>query len=351
MAKKHKYAIHADFLHFPTFTFSFNALIIGLINLLLRCERFVRQHRVIRAATKHSIIAGDGHGIKVLQVNPARGDQPAPAVIYFHGGAYALTYASSHVYSVDWYARNADCTVFLVDYRLSHRHPFPAGFDDCCAALAWVTAHAAELGVDRDRIALMGDSAGGGLTAGVTQWAFDQQQAQPAAHSPLSAVSSPRVCAQVLIYPTLDKSCSTESALQFHDVPLWNGLSNRAMWSAYLRDTVGQGVPPYAAPADRESLANLPPAYIETAEFDPLRDEGIAYAKRLKQDGVATRLVETSNTIHGFDTVFSSTITQSSLEQRRQFLRSVFYPEQVSETSANLTSDQPLAAAVTQTVS
>jgi acetyl esterase len=340
VAKQHKYAIHADFLHFPTFNLSFNALIIGLLNLLLRFERFIRQHRLLRGATKHHIATSDGHKLKILQFNPAAGSQPAPAVIYFHGGAYVLTYASSHVYSVDCYAREANCQVFLVDYRLAHRSPFPTGFDDCCAALEWVAANAAQLGVDATRIAVMGDSAGGGLAAGVAQFSLDQRPAPEQKRDYQDAAPDannvyPQACAQVLIYPTLDKSCSTLSATEFDDVPLWNGVSNRGMWEAYLRTVPAAEVPAYAAPADRKDLTNLPRAYIETAEFDPLRDEGIAYARRLEQAGVETQLNQTSNTIHGFDTVFSSAITQEAFKQRVEFLRAAFYPPHATATSSS----------------
>jgi len=310
MAKSNKYAIHPDFTHFPTFYLSFRPLMVALLNLLIWLDRRLRRFSLLRRARKHRITTADGASLKVLQFTPAAPSGPLPAVIYLHGGAYVLTYASTHVYAVDHYANEAGCAVFLVDYRLAHRHPFPSGFDDCNAALEWVLNNAGELGVDPGRIAVMGDSAGGGLAAAMAQRASDLQ--------------GPALRGQVLIYPTLDHRCQTPSATLFTDTPLWNAINNRGMWECYLRGFPGEAPPTYASPGNRENLAGLAPAYIETAEFDPLRDEAIAYAERLQAADVPVELVQTQATVHGFDTVFHSEITRGALKRRCDFLRGIF---------------------------
>lgn len=314
VARQHKYAIHADFLHFPTINLSYRPLVVALLNMLLRIERRLRRFNLLRRARTHRVATPDGHNLKLLQFTPvAAPGGPLPAVIYLHGGAYVLTYASTHVYAVDHYANEVGCAVFLVDYRLAHRHPFPVGFDDCHTALSWVLDHAAELGVDPTRVAVMGDSAGGGLAAAMAQRASDDQ--------------GPALRGQVLIYPTLDHRCQTPSATLFTDTPLWNGVSNRGMWECYLRAHQDASLPPYASPGNRENLANLPPAYVETAEFDPLRDEAIQYAQRLQAASVPVELVQTQATVHGFDSVFSSEITRGAMRQRCDFLRTVLSAE------------------------
>jgi acetyl esterase/lipase len=248
----------------------------------------------------------------VFQFDPdaAEANEKLPAILYYHGGAFVLTYASTHVEAVDYYAQQAKCRVFMVDYRLAPQHVFPRSFNDCYAALEWLHRNADELGVQPDKIAVMGDSAGGCFSAAVAQKALDENKI--------------RLCGQVLIYPSLDWQCNTYSARTYLDAPMFNGVANKKMWQIYLRDYTGLPVPQYASPADRKNLAGLPRAYVETAEFDPLRDEGLTYAERLKTDGVEVTLHETKGTVHGYDTVPESEITKDTFKRRIAFLQSIF---------------------------
>ncbi|NQX87760.1 MAG: alpha/beta hydrolase [Halioglobus sp.] len=233
---------------------------------------------------------------------------PAPALIYYHGGAFAITYSSLHLKNCERYAEEAGCVVVFVDYRLAPRHPFPAGFDDSYRSLEWVVANAAELGIDTDHIAVGGDSAGGALAAGVAQKTRDHQLVS--------------LCAQLLIYPVMDNTCSTPSAKDFVDVPLWNAISNRNMWKMYLGDSGGQA-PAYAVPGHGDLLA-LPLSYIETAEFDPLRDEGLQHAADLSERGIEVILNETKGTIHGYDGSVASDISHRAVLARINFLKKAF---------------------------
>ena len=183
------------------------------------------------------------------------------------------------------------------------------GFDDCYAALNWVVENAARLGVDRTRIAVGGDSAGGALAAGVAQKCRDEQLT--------------RLCGQLLIYPVLDHRCSTKSATDFVDVPVWNAISNRRMWAMYLKRVTAVDLPAYAAPGLGDANG-LPRTYIETAEFDPLRDEGLNYAKRLAACGNSPTLNETCGTIHGYDAIAKNEIAIASMQKRIVFLKSAF---------------------------
>jgi len=303
--------MHDDFKKIPLFTFRFNRPLVGLINAYLAWDRFrkksSRDPLVERRDARIHHLGGSSFEVTIMR--PPGGRKPSPALLYYHGGAFALRHSSLHLQFCERYAREADCCVIAVDYRLGPSRPFPHGFDDCYRALEWVRDNASELRIDSKRIAVMGDSAGGAMAAGVAQCAHD------------SAVS---LCAQVLVYPVLDSDCKTTSAREFSDTPLWNADSNRNMWKMYLRRVDRENPPPYASPAHREDLSHLPPAYVETAEFDPLRDEGIDYARRLALQGVPVKLNETSGTIHGYELAASNPETVRSLAERIAYLRERF---------------------------
>jgi len=197
----------------------------------------------------------------------------------------------------------------FVDYRLAPSHCFPAGFDDCYAALRWTLANAGELGIDPRRVAVGGDSAGGTMAASAAQKAHED---------------GIELCGQLLIYPGADSSGNWPSARAFVDVPPFKALSNSDLWEAYLGHPLSAGTPRYAAPL-HGTLSGLARTYVETAEFDPLRDEGHAYAQALLAAGVAVSLNATKGTVHGFDLLAAkSTLSQAALQSRIQFLRECF---------------------------
>jgi acetyl esterase/lipase len=188
--------------------------------------------------------------------------------------------------------------VVSVEYRLAPEHPFPAGLHDCFAALTFVADAALELGVDQERIAIVGTSAGGGLSAATALMARDR--------------GGPALCFQMLHIPELDDRLETHSMQTFVDSPIWNRPLAVQSWQAYLGADANE-VSPYAAPARAEDLAGLPPAYISTAENDPLRDEGILYALRLLQAGVSVELHQFPGTFHG-----SALVTTAEISKRAQ---------------------------------
>lgn len=306
---KKKYDIHPDFARFPVITFRFTPMIIGLINGVMRMQRALARRSANLATARHTLSSADGGRFDIITMTPHGMQRPAPALVYYHGGAFAMSYASSHLDYCERYANESGCVVVFVDYRLGPKYPFPCGFDDSYAALEWTVREAGKLGVDIHRIAVGGDSAGGALAAGVAQKARDEKLLD--------------LCAQLLIYPVVDNSCSTESATEFVDVPLWNAVSNLRMWEMYLSRYRGADVPPYAAPATG-ALQDLPLAYVETAEFDPLRDEGRHYASALEAHGVPVVRNDTRGTIHGYDGNARSAIALDSMRRRIEFLQQAF---------------------------
>jgi len=307
------YALAPEFAGQPSFTLPPNRLLLRAVDWLQRLQRrsFRWSERVV--ARMHSVPVMGALPVAVLEIAPQDFGGPAPALIDFHGGGFFLSYAALHLRAAERYALEARCRVFLPDYRLSTRAPFPAAFDDCYATLGWVHGRAGELGVDTRHLALVGDSAGGALAAGVAQKALDRGEYP--------------VCAQVLVYPVTDHETKTESSLRFTDTPLWRTGSNRSMWRVYLSGsewarTGGRAAaPPYAAPLHRDRFAGLPPARVEIAEFDPLRDEGRLYAEALESAGVPVDLRFVPGAIHGYDFVADSPTTERVFAERIEAIR------------------------------
>jgi acetyl esterase/lipase len=224
---------------------------------------------------------------------PARG---RPALLDIHGGGFVVgSIEMEHAFATQ-VARLLETVVVAVEYRLAPEHPFPAGLEDCYAALTWLHANAATLGVDPTRIAVGGQSAGGGLSAATALVARDR--------------GGPPLCFQFLGIPELDYRLDTASMRAFVDTPMWHRANAELSWQYYLGSELDE-VSPYASPAIATDLRGLPPAYVTTMEFDPLRDEGILYALRLMEAGVSVELHTYPGTFHG-----SSFVTTAAVSRR-----------------------------------
>lgn len=308
-----KYALAPEFAAQKGFTLPSNRLVLRLIDAALRWQRRGFRFGEAVSVRTHRVPTGGARPIDVLEVSPRQATAETPAIVDYHGGAFFLSTMRGHLAYAEHYALGTGCRVFVPDYRLALDHPFPAALDDAYASLEWVHANAAALGVDHERIVLLGDSAGGALVAGVTQRALDED--------------GPGIRAQVLVYPVTDHETKTGSALGFTDTPGWTSGSNRNMWKLYLRGpSPGRSgsagaAPPYAAPLHRASFAGLPPAFVEVAEFDPLRDEGIAYARALEKAGVPVELHVIAGGIHGYDLVEGSPTAAAALAIRLEAIR------------------------------
>ncbi|MHA5054663.1 alpha/beta hydrolase [Streptomyces sp. SD15] len=238
--------------------------------------------------------------VRLMAYRPTGVAGPLPVVYDIHGGGFVLgTPELDHGHNVV-ISRELKAVVFSVDYRLAPEHPYPAGLEDCYAGLVWVAKNAAELDLDGDRIVVHGASAGGGLAAGLALLTRDR--GGPALHF------------QYLGIPELDDRLTTPSMRAFTDTPLWNRPNAVLSWDAYLGAGVpgGDDVPIHAAPARASAgdLSGLPPAYISVMEFDPLRDEGIAYAQALLAAGVSVELHLFPGTFHGSSMIHTAEISQ-----------------------------------------
>lgn len=226
-----------------------------------------------------------GTEIRMRIYRPATTLDRLPVIVNFHGGGWVQGNPEQSEWATSRLAKGVDAVVVSVAYRLAPEHPYPAGVDDCWEALNWVHDNAEELHVDPDRIAVMGDSAGGNLAAVVALMARD--------------AGGPALRAQVLVYPGVEMYDKWPSEIRNADAPVLTSKNMRAYVKIYLGEKYG--TEEFAAsPIRAHSHAGVAPALILTAEFDPLLDNGSRYADKLRADGVEVAYIEYAGAIHGF---------------------------------------------------
>ena len=228
--------------------------------------------------------------VRVLVYRPKDEAGPLPVILSLHGGAFCFAHPETfELMDVGW-AVQLRCVVVAVDYRLAPEHPFPAGVEDCYAALLWTAAHAGELNVDLDRLVVAGGSAGGALSAAVALMARDR--------------NGPKIAFQALLIPVIDDRLQTASHEQSRGGEGFDADMNEGMWLHYLGEDYDRSqTSPYAAPSRAKDVSNLPPAIVQTNGLDPLRDEGILYGLRLMEAGIPVELYNAPGCYHGADPI------------------------------------------------
>lgn len=237
------------------------------------------------ASVEDRAITANGAQIPLRIYRPEGGPAVTPALVWFHGGGWVIGSLDGSDFGCRIMANASGCTVISVDYRLAPEYKFPTAVDDCLAVTKWVAENGPELGVDGARIAVGGDSAGGNLAAVVSQLARDG--------------GGPAIAFQALVYPVTNYDFSTASYRDNAEGYLLERDSMEWFWGHYLRSEA-DGASTKASPLRHTNLAGLPPAIVLTAEFDPLRDEGEAYAKRMRAAGVPVEARRYDGQIHGF---------------------------------------------------
>ena len=235
------------------------------------------------------------------------------AILDVHGGGFLMGgLETDHARNLVL-ARELEVLVVSVDYRLAPEVRYPGALEDVLCALEWLVRHADELQVDPDRIALHGDSAGGGLCAAAALAARDR--------------GGPAIAFQFLGYPMLDDRLATGSARRFTDTPNWDRRNAAAGWDAYLGPGVAAaaGVPAYAAPARASDLTGLPPAYVSAMHVDPLRDEGVAYGLALLAADVPVEIHLFPGTFHG-SSLLDAAVSRRQLDEEVAVLRHALAP-------------------------
>ncbi len=240
----------------------------------------------------------------------ARSQEPTGGLLFIHGGGFVIGNLDSEQGSCLALCRDLGIVIVSVDYRLAPEYPYPSGLDDCYSGLSWFHENAGSLGVDNSRIAVYGQSAGGGLSAALALACRDRE--------------GPAICFQYLGIPELDDRLDTISMQAFTDTPMWSRPSAILSWEYYLGPDYQRGavdVPVYAAPARAVDLAGLPPAYISTMEFDPLRDEGLQYGLKLLQAGVSAEIHSFPGTFHGSSVVGTAAVSRREYADTLAVLR------------------------------
>jgi acetyl esterase/lipase len=259
--------------------------------------------------TDHRAPGPEGAPAVLIRVYAPEAAPPAsgrPALLDIHGGGFVLgSIEMEHAFAAR-VVQELDVVVAAVEYRLAPEHPFPAGLEDCYAALSWLRAEADALGVDVERIGVGGQSAGGGLSAALALLARDR--------------GGPALCFQFLGIPELDHRLETTSMRTFVDTPMWSRPNAERSWQLYLGPEPGE-VSPYASPSVATDLRALPPAYVTVMEFDPLRDEGILYALAMMGAGVPVELHSFPGTFHGSAFVATADVSRRGAAELMGALR------------------------------
>ena len=228
-----------------------------------------------------------GEDLYVRIYKPAVDKDILPCLLWIHGGGYISGFVKKDEGLCIRFATEARCVVVSVEYRLAPEHPYPGPLEDCYSALQWIHDSAEELNVDRERIAVAGNSAGGGLTAALALLARDR--------------GGPMIAFQAPLYPMIDDRCDSPSCIEMQDPKAWFGECNKLAWSMYLGGLPDEDVPAYAAPARAADYTGLPATYTFIGDLDPFRDETIEYVARLSRAGAPVEFHQYPGCFHGFD--------------------------------------------------
>lgn len=306
---KIKYPIKKEF--YPTADF-YNpirsARLAGFVGALFKTPLWVFHDKEIKV-TRKNIKSYDGNSFEILIYEPYSVKGITPCLVYYHGGGFILGAGEYNYQMAREYCLKLGVRLVFPNYRLSPKHPHPTPAEDCYAALRYVFENAEALGCDKAQIGVAGESAGGALSAAVCLMARDRGTDAPAF--------------QLLVYPVTDITMSSESNKRYTDTPVWNSDLSKMMWPAYVPDMDREDLC-YASPMQAKYFGDLPPAYVETAEFDCLHDEAVDYANAMHDAGVDVQLNETIGTMHGFDGMLNAPTTQKVLEERLEFMKKHF---------------------------
>lgn len=299
-----KYPIHEDLKILENHKMPAKRRLLPVMNTVLKMYQCKSEFGI--TVTPYTIPGYEGELIKLYVIEPEESKGKLPCFVLFHGGGFMLKASGSHYAIAKEYAREVPCKVVYADYRVAPKNPFPIPVEDCYAAYQWTLEHAEELAVDTDKIIIGGDSAGGCLAAAVTLMARDRGQKMPSG--------------AMLIYPVMDRRMMTESMKKYTDTPVWDANLSKMMWDCYLDGRTPEQIE-YASPAEAEHVEGFPKTYLEVAEYDALKDEGLAFGEKLKAAHIPVEIYEIKGACHGFETAIDSSITRTCIKQRMEWLK------------------------------
>jgi len=293
--------LRSTFRRVPSLPFH-SKVFVAFANFLLK----LRRNKTEVSGVKIRECSGNGASVRVYMPPTLNA---GAALLWIHGGGLLIGRSLINDALCAQYAADLNLTVVSVNYRLADKHPFPAASDDCFNAWLWLQENATNLGVNPERVVVSGQSAGGGLAASLVQRIADECITQPAG--------------QALLCPMLDDRTAAQEELDAIGHKAWNNRNNRAGWTAYLGQRVGQrDVPEYAAPGRRENLSGLPPAWIGVGDIDLFYEESKNYAERLRSSGVDCEFHASPGAPHGFELMApEASVTKNFFSSNFNFLR------------------------------
>lgn len=308
--RKKKYNYNKDLIIFSLLKPPVVLPILPVMQFFMKSFYLADKHDKKLKKEKITIPLSDGGKINAFIYTPVEtGDEETPCIIFYHGGGFVYNAAPHHFTLAKNLAKALGVRVVFPDYRLAPAYPFPAAVSDAFDSYCYISKNAEHFCVDKNRIALCGDSAGGNLSAVVALMCRDRKVTPP--------------CAQVLLYPFVDVNNESDSMLEFTDTPMCNSKDAAKYKKAYIPDE-NYGPVEWFSIVDAKNLSDMPETYIETAEFDCLRDGGVKYYNKLKEWGNKVYLNETKGTMHGYDIAVKSEVYASCMKKRIDFLRKAF---------------------------
>jgi acetyl esterase/lipase len=264
------------------------------------------------AISEKSFVYDEDKTVKVRIYKPEIKEEVLPAILWIHGGGYIAGSADMDDNLCERFVNEVKCIVVSVDYRLAPEYPYPAGLEDCYAALKWMVENHSALGIDPSRVGVAGVSAGGGLAAALALLTRDRK--------------GPKLACQMPLYPMLDNENTTPSSNAITDERVWSKEKNIASWKLYLSEQAKGDIPYYASPGRASDLSGLPPTYTCIGDLDVFRDETISYISKLTQAGVATEFHLYPGCFHSCEMFFPQTkISQNIQNEYIQAAKNFLY--------------------------
>ncbi len=301
-----KYEINSELKKIARQKIPENLKIFPIINMFFGLSKCYSDNKV--RVNKYKTPGYNGAELKTLVIEPKRSEERLPCIVFFHGGGFMLKASNTHYKIAKMYAEKLLCKVVFTDYRLAPKFQFPVPVEDCYQTYAWVLDNTAMLNIAPDKIVIAGDSAGGNLALAVTLMARDR-----GIHIP---------DAELLIYPATDRRMITETMKKYVDTPIWNSNLTKIVWKAYLGNQNPKKIE-YASPIEAESFKEFPPTYIEVAQYDALRDEGVALYNKLQKQSIVCEMHEIIGACHGFETALKSNMLRECMNRRITWMKNI----------------------------
>ena len=281
--------LRAKGIFFKVFNNTFTIPRFKLFNRLMDLSNIIRKKDNAIKENVEWIPRKNGSDMRLCIFRPVKQKKNIPGVLWLHGGGYATGVPEQAMKMAKIFIEARDCIIISPDYCLSLKAPYPAALEDSYKTLLWMKDNAEDLGIDKNKIIVGGNSAGGGLTAALSLYARDKMEVT--------------ISLQIPLYPMLDDRMLSESAID-NNAPVWNSKSNLNAWKLYLGDRFGTGdVPEYAAPARATDFSGLPRTITFVGDLDPFRDETIKYVKNLREEGIHVDFKVFNGCYHGFDQI------------------------------------------------